>query len=175
MARLGTAYFARALAYLPDEVLYGPSQSPGWTRAEVAVDVAYHARALCRQLEAVAAEMRPPPMYDGLDPQLEEIVLGGTLPARAIRHLSEHAAIHLDVVWRDLPGPSWRVEAPDETGRSRPLFRTADERAAVVWLAAVDLGAPRISVPRNVQEFLSISAPRRNLTAAENSRTRKDP
>jgi maleylpyruvate isomerase len=174
LARLGTAYFARALASVTDEELYRPARSQGWTRAEVAVDVAYHARALCRQLEAVAADMPPPPMYDGLDLQFEEIALGGSLPARAIRHLSEHAAIHLDVVWRDLPNPSWRSETSDELGRPRPLSRTADERASVVWLGAIDLGAARIGrLPRHVHSLLT-GEPRRNLTAAQNARTRKD-
>jgi maleylpyruvate isomerase len=140
----------------------------------VAVDVAYHARALCRQLEAAADDVEPPTMYDGLDVQLDEIVLGGSLPSRAIRHLSEHAAIHLDVVWRDLPGICWSKEAYDESGRCRPLSLTAEERAAVVWLGALDLGAARTSqLPRHMQDLLS-HEPRRNLTAAQNVRTRKD-
>jgi len=166
-ARLGTAYFARKLNELNDAQLKEPSGVPGWTRAEIVADVGYHARALCRQIEAVAAHLAPLPMFESRAEQLSDVRLGGTLPPRALRHLVEHAAIHLDVVWRDLPGSDWSVSAPDAIGRPRALASTALERAAVLWLAAIDLenGGRHQDLPQDLRLTLGETDRRRNLTA----------
>lgn len=136
-ARLGTAFFARKLNELPDGGLYGPSLLPGLARAHLICEVAYQARAICRQAEAITGGDPAPPMYDDRHAAIE---LGATLPPRALRHLFDHAAVHLNVVWRDLPGPGWDAVAPDDTGVLRPLRATASERARLLWQRAYHLG-----------------------------------
>lgn len=140
LARSGTAFFARHLNGLSDEALYRPAAVTGLTRAHVVCAVAYQARALARQAEAATAGVPIPPMYDGAEARAEALTLGATLPARALRHLFDHAAIHLDVVWRDMPGPGWDLRGTDEEGRMRPLRDGATERARTIWQAALDLG-----------------------------------
>ncbi|MCW5721072.1 MAG: maleylpyruvate isomerase N-terminal domain-containing protein [Devosia sp.] len=140
LARSGTAYFARKLNELSNEELYEPSAIEGWTRAHVICDIAYQARGISRQLEAVTAGQPAPVMHDSAEALAAEIDLGATLPPRAIRHLFDHAAIHLNVVWRDLPGPGWAVLAPGEDGRQRALSATPLERARHLWQRSLDLG-----------------------------------
>ncbi|MDT3382351.1 maleylpyruvate isomerase N-terminal domain-containing protein [Labrys neptuniae] len=139
LARLGTAYFARKLGELGDAALYAPSRVSGWTRAHVICDVAYQARAISRQVEAATAGEPVPPFYDGEAGRIGDIELGATLPARALRHLFDHAAVHLNVVWRDLPGSGWDVSAADAGGALRPLRATAMERARRLWRGALEL------------------------------------
>ncbi len=145
LARLGTAFFARKLNQLSDAGLYQPAQVAGqtcshWTRAHVVCDVAYRARAISRQVEAVTNGQPVSAMYDSAAARIDAIELGATLPSRALRHLFDHAATHLNVVWRDLPGPGWDVMAPDESGCPRPLRATATERARLLWQGALHLG-----------------------------------
>jgi maleylpyruvate isomerase len=139
-ARLATAYFARKLNDLSDAALYEPSRHTGWTRAHVICDAAYHARALSRQIEAASAGAAIPAMYDSLDARLAERELGATLPPHAIRHLFDHAAIHLNVVWRDLSASGWDQLAADEHAKMRPLRQTPRERSAWLWQGAFTLG-----------------------------------
>lgn len=139
LARLGTAYFARKLSELGDAALYAPSRVPGWTRAHVICDVAYQARAISRQMEAATAGEAVPPLYDDEAGRIEDIELGATLPARALRHLFDHAAVHLNVVWRDLPGAAWEALVADVEGHARPLRGTAMERARRLWHGALEL------------------------------------
>ena len=140
LARSGTAYFARKLNELSDAALYAPSAVPGWTRAHVICAVAYQARALARQAEAATAGAPIPPMQEGDWAALEDLDLGATLPPRGLRHLFEHSAVHLDVVWRDLPGPAWDLPAPDAAGQPRPIRDAAMTRARALWRGALDLG-----------------------------------
>lgn len=140
LARSGTAYFARKLNELSDAALYQPSAIAGQSRAHVICAVSYRARALARQLEAATSGQAIPPMVDPAWAELEDLDLGATLPPRALRHLFDHSAIHLDVVWRDLPGPAWDLEASDVAGRMRPLRATAIERAHALWHGALHLG-----------------------------------
>jgi maleylpyruvate isomerase len=160
--------FLRRLNELTDAQLLEPAHSVPWNRAHVVADIAYHARALCGQIEAVAAGSPTPPTYESPDERKDAVMLGGTLPPRALRHLFEHAAIHLDVVWRDLPGPLWATEAPDEQGNSRSLSRTAFDRAVVLWLGAIELGnGSRWSdLPQNLREAVDNGYLRRNVTAS---------
>lgn len=161
VARLGTAYFARKLNELSDAALFEQAIGEGWTRAEVVANVSYHARALCRQIEAVAAGVDPPAMYDDDATKAEDIAMGATLPARALRHLFEHSAIHLDVVWRDLPSAEWDARAPNAAGEPRPMRQTARERAELIWLSALDLsnGARQQDLPVGLQPLLAVRSP----------------
>lgn len=149
LARSGTAYFSRKLNALTDAALYEPSTVSGWTRAHVICDVAYQARALARQAEAATEGGTIPAMYDGRAGRIAEIRLGATLPAHALRHLFDHAAVHLNVVWRDMPGAAWDTLAPDAMEAPRPLRATAIERARRLWRGALELnnGARRRDLP----------------------------
>ncbi|MFD2794891.1 maleylpyruvate isomerase family mycothiol-dependent enzyme [Promicromonospora vindobonensis] len=137
-ARLGSAYFARVLNDLPDAALYEPSALPGWTRAHVVAHVGYNARALVR-LVGWARTGETTPMYASAKQRDAEIERGSTLPARALRHLAAHAAIHLDVEWRDLPGAAWTEPVVTAQGRAVPVSETAWMRTREVWVHAVDL------------------------------------
>ncbi len=136
LARLGTAFFARKLNELTDDALYQPSVVAGWSRAQVVCDVAYHARAISRQVEAATAGLTVPSFGD-LTPEVD---LGATLPPRALRHLFDHAAIHLNVVWRDLHAAGWQAVGAGETGVLRPLSATPREQAQRLWIRAIHLG-----------------------------------
>ncbi len=135
LARRGTAYFARLLNALADADLHLPSRRPGQSRAHLIAEIALEARAISRQVEAVTAGQAPPPLWPDATARAAEIDLAATLPARALRHLFDHAAIHLDVVWRDLPGQGWACDTP-----AGPLRATPRTRAAQLWLGALDLG-----------------------------------
>lgn len=137
-ARLGTAYFARLLNDLPDSELAMPSLVKGWSRRHVVAQVGYQARALTRLTEW-AAGGKPNAMYASQAAWKAEVEDGATLPSRALRGLFRHAAVHLDVEWRDLAGADWdaRLTLPD--GRTITARDTAWMRARQVWLRAVDL------------------------------------
>lgn len=152
LARRGTAYFARKLGELPDAELAEPSLCAGRSRAEVIAAVGYHARALAEVLANLrnGAEHPPCPPEKALR---AEIALGATLPARALRSLVHHAAIHLDVEWRDLSNANWdkRVAL---SGQETILARATPRlRARVVWQAALDLGndGRPVDVPEEVR------------------------
>jgi maleylpyruvate isomerase len=138
-ARTGTAYFARLLNDLGELDLDGPSLVPGWTRRHVVALVGYQARALTRLTEWAASGVRNP-MFASPAQRMEEIEDGATLPDRALRGLFRHAAVHLDVEWRDLTAEAWdaAIELPDGaaiTARDTPWIRARE-----IWLRAVDLG-----------------------------------
>lgn len=137
-ARRGQAYFSRQLEQLSDGDLAGPSLLPGWSRAHVAAHVGLNARALTR-LTGWARTGVPAAMYDSPQQRGTEIDFSATLPARAIRHLSDHAAVHLTVEWRDLEPEQWSAEVVTATGRTVPVSETIWMRTREVWLHAVDL------------------------------------
>ncbi len=139
LMRRGTAYFARKVNELRDAALYEPSRIVGWSRAHLICAVAYQARAFARQAEAATAGTPIPVHRTPEWAVYEDIELGATLPARALRYLVDHSAVHLDVVWRDLPGPSWDVQVPGPDGVSRPIRACVDERSRMLWLSAFDL------------------------------------
>lgn len=139
-ARLGTAYFARLLNGLADADLRSASAVPGWSRAHVVARLGYQARALTRLTEW-AATGRPQPMYASDGARRFEIEDGATLPAAALRHLFRHAAVHLDVEWRDLPSPAWDADLALPGGAAAGARDTAWIRARALWLGAVDLDA----------------------------------
>ncbi|TNF19787.1 MAG: maleylpyruvate isomerase family mycothiol-dependent enzyme [Rhodobacteraceae bacterium] len=139
LARRGTAYFARKLRELSDDDLSAPSLRDGWSRRHLVAHAGYHARAMARLVEAVRTRA-PQPAYPADKDRRDEIELGATLPARALRSLVYHATVHLDVEWRDLTDEGWdrALTLPDGTGiTARDLPRL---RAREVWHCAVDLG-----------------------------------
>jgi len=137
-ARHGTAYFARALAKLSDTELRNPSRLTGWTNAHIAAHVGYNARALCRLLEwAETGDENP--MYSSPEQRREEIDLGASLRPDALRNLVHHAAIHLDVSWRDLSPDAWSRTVRTAQGRVVPASETVWMRSREVWVHAVDL------------------------------------
>lgn len=142
MARRGTAYFARLLNGLSDDALVDNA------RARVVACVGYHARGLAR-LMTWARTGEETPEHASPAAKSAEIVAGTSLPARALRGLFDHAAIHLDVAWRDLPGPAWdaklqRLDGTPITARDTPMLR-----ARMIWHAALalDAGGRRADLP----------------------------
>ncbi len=140
LARRGTAYFARLLNGLSDDALSNSSARPGWTRAHVVAHVGYHARRFAQLIEGarIRGKVIAP---DSTTSDSDLVTLGASLPARALRGLFDHSAIHLDVEWRDLPGTAWDapISLPDGckiTARDTPLIR-----ARTLWQSALDLDA----------------------------------
>ena len=137
-ARTGTAYFARVLNHLTREELDGASLVPGWMRRHVIAEIGYQARALTRLTEWAASGVATPMFADPAQ-RLEEIADGATLPDRALRGLFHHAAVHLDVEWRDLTASQWDAMVAGPDGEAICVRETAWLRARCVWLRAVDL------------------------------------
>jgi maleylpyruvate isomerase len=138
-ARRGQAYYSRKLNELSDVDLDEPSLLAGWTRRHVAAHVGLNARALTRLTEWAATGIETP-MYDSPTQRTEEIEFASTLPPQALRNLSDHAAIHLNVEWRDLPEQAWSNEIRTAQGRIVPVSETVWMRTREVWIHAVDLG-----------------------------------
>lgn len=138
LARRGQAYFSRALNELRDDELDAPSLVPGWTRRHVVAHVGLNARALTRLTQWAATGVETP-MYPSRAERDAEIEYGATLPARALRSLSAHAAVHLDVEWRDLPPDAWHARVRTVMGRKVPASATVWMRTREVWVHAVDL------------------------------------
>ena len=139
LARRGAAYFARKLNELHDHELYAPSLVAGWNRAHIVAHAGYHARALARLVEWARTGVEQA-MYPSAEARDAEIDLGATLPAGALRNLAHHAAIHLDVEWRDLPDAGWDAGLRTFDGRDITARDTPVIRAAEIWKAGVELG-----------------------------------
>ena len=138
LARRGQAFFSRALNELRGDELDAPSLVPGWTRRHVAAHVGLNARALTHLTEWAATGVETP-MYASPEQRDEEIAFAATLPARALRNLSAHAAVHLDVEWRDLEPAAWDAPVRTALGRVVPARETVWMRTREVWVHAVDL------------------------------------
>lgn len=138
LARRGTAYFARKLNELSDTELDEPSLLPGWSRRHVIAHVGYNARALTHLTEWARTDI-PTPMYSSNDARDRQLARGVSLPARALRHLFEHAAVHLNVEWRDLTDEQWDHVVTTAQRRSVRVRETAWMRSREVWVHAVDL------------------------------------
>lgn len=154
-ARRGTAFWHRAVQALDDGELDAPSLLQGWTRRHLIAHVGYNARAIGR-LVLWANTDEEHPMYASPQERAREIDLGATLPARALRHLNHHAAVSLDVEWRDTPEELWSYRVKTAQGRLVPLRETVWMRTREVWLHAVDLdnGARVSDIPEHVLERL---------------------
>ncbi|MFG1300613.1 maleylpyruvate isomerase family mycothiol-dependent enzyme [Xanthobacter sp. V3C-3] len=168
LARRGTAYFARVLNGLPDEAFAAPSRLPGWTRARVIAHVGYGARALARVVESVrtGADL---PMYESEAARAAELDLGASLPPRALRNLFRHAAVHLDVEWRDLSDAGWDGAGRGRNGAPLAVRATPWLRAREVWLHAVDLdggGSVRDFPPELLDRLLAELAAEAGLPLA---------
>jgi maleylpyruvate isomerase len=155
LMRRGQAYWARALSELPDDSFDEPSRVPGWSRRHVVAHVGFHARAVARLVEWARTGI-PNPMYGSDVQRAEEISFGATLPVEALRHLAAHAAVHLDVEWRDLPERAWATEVRLDDGRLVPVSETVWVRTREVWLRAVDLrvGASVRDFPAALHDLL---------------------
>lgn len=136
--RLGTAYFRRALLKVRDEDFTAPSLLPAWRRNQLIAHVGYNARAIARLVSWAATGVEIP-MYASPEARGEEIDRGATLRPDALRSLCEHAAIDLDVRWRDLPDDRWCATVVTAQGREVPAAETLWMRSREVWLHAVDL------------------------------------
>lgn len=154
LARRATAYFARKLNELSDADLYSPSQREGWSRAHVVSAVAYDARRLALRLELLW------PDTCGLSPEilddLPALALAATLPPRALRHLFEHSTKHLDVVWRDLPGPGWADTLELDNRGEASIRELPFRRAVTLWRHSLLLadGIPEKDVPEAIRPVL---------------------
>ena len=155
-ARMGTAYFARALGDLTDEQLTEPSLLPGWTRAALIAHVGYNARALTRLCEWARTGVETP-MYASAAQRGAEIERGATLPPRALRHLFAHSEVHLNVEWRDLTDEQWDAQVRTAQGRTVPVRETAWMRTREVWIHAIDLdnGASFLDFPPELVDRLA--------------------
>lgn len=154
-ARRGTAFFARKLNELSDDELDGDSLLPGWTRRHVAAHIGYNARAIARLIEWAATGVEKP-MYSSPTARTQEIDFGATLSPIALRNLTDHAAVHLSVEWRDLPDASWNNQVQTAQGRIVPASETVWMRTREVWLHAVDLnnGANVSDIPAPILQRL---------------------
>jgi len=138
LARRGQAYFSRKLNELRDDEFDATSLLPGWTRRHLVAHVGYNARANARLVEWAATGIETP-MYSSPTQREEEIEFGATLPIEALRNLSAHAAVHLNVEWRDLSEEAWSHEVRTAQGRLVPVRETVWMRTREVWIHAVDL------------------------------------
>ncbi|MGD8166385.1 maleylpyruvate isomerase family mycothiol-dependent enzyme [Herbiconiux sp. P16] len=139
LARRGQAYYSRKLNELSDADFDGPSLLTGWDRRHLIAHVGLNARALTRLVEWARTGIETP-MYASPAQRNEEIEFSATLPTQALRNLSDHAAIHLTVEWRDLPAEAWSNQVRTGQGRVVPVSETVWMRTREVWIHAVDLG-----------------------------------
>jgi len=138
LARRGQAYFSRKLNELRNEEFDEPSLLPGWSRAHLAAHVGLNARALTHLTEWAATGIETP-MYSTPTGRDDDIEFAATLPIQAIRYLSVHAAVHLNVEWRDLTEEQWSHDIRTAQGRLMPVSETVWMRTREVWIHAVDL------------------------------------
>src|SRR3954452_18385025 len=78
-------------------------------------------------------------MYDSPTARAVEIEFGATLNPTALRNLHLHAAVTLNVEWRDLPADRWDETVRTAQGRRVPVSETVWMRTREVWLHAIDL------------------------------------
>ena len=135
-ARRGMAYFARHLNALPDEGLAMPSRVPGWRCAHLVAHVSLQARAQALALAALRGQVS-----DEDEDWSNDIDLAATLPTRALRHLFEHAHVHVNVEWRDLTSAQWAETVVLSDGLTVRASDLPMLQASLLWWGAVALGA----------------------------------
>ncbi|GHF27468.1 maleylpyruvate isomerase N-terminal domain-containing protein [Pseudolysinimonas yzui] len=128
LARRGQAYWARRLAALPDAGFSAPSLIPGVSRRLLIAHVGIQARAAAMRVHSARTGAAPDPAE--LGDQFLDVRFASTLPVEALRHLCAHAAVHLNVEWRDSPPDVW------ERVRDTVWSRTKE-----VWVRALQLGS----------------------------------
>src|SRR5664279_1891598 len=124
---------------LTDDEYDAPSLLPGWSRRFVIAHVGYNARAIARLVEWARTGVETP-MYESVEQRDTEITYGAALNPVALRNLHHHAAVALNVEWRDLPADAWANRVRTIQGREVPVTETVWMRTREVWLHAVDLG-----------------------------------
>lgn len=139
-ARLAQAYFSRRLNELSDDELYEAALAPGLSRAHIVARVGYQARALARLVEWAETGIEQS-MHESDAARRAEIEFGATLSDRALRHLSDHAAVQLDVCWRDLPADRWTRPVRLLDGRSVAVAETLWLRTHELWTSSLALGS----------------------------------
>lgn len=155
LARLATAYFARKLNEISDAGLSAASAVAGWSRGHVVAYIGLHAREMALQFEALrlghsevhsSPEQHLPSPLQSPVQWAEATSFTQTLPPHALRYLFHHAAVHLNVEWRDLAEGKWASSLPR---RHAPADTQPLERTAVLWLGALALqnGARLSDVP----------------------------
>ena len=161
LMRSGQAYWARRLNELPDDAFDGRSSLPGWTRRHLIAHVGFNARAVARLVEWARTGAENP-MYTSDTQRAEEIAFGATLPTEALRNLCAHAAVHLNVEWRDLPEAAWSYPVRTAQGRTVPASETVWMRTREVWIHAVDLrnGGSVGDFPPELHDLLLEDLPR---------------
>ncbi|WP_110590036.1 maleylpyruvate isomerase N-terminal domain-containing protein [Microbacterium suaedae] len=160
LARRGQAFFSRVLGDLPDARLSGPSRVSGWTRAHVVAHVGLDAREIARVIEALRTSDEDP-LLASPGERREEIDFAATLPVEALRNLAAHAAVHLNVEWRDLPEERWNRPIRVAKGAVVTARETVRRRAREVWGRALDLdgGAREADVPPEIRDHLPLPSP----------------
>jgi maleylpyruvate isomerase len=138
-ARRGTAYFARLLNNLSDEDLDAPSALAGVSRRYLVAHIGYQARRLS-EIVAWARTGQTGAFPQAAEVGGEDMALGLTLPARALRYLFEHSEVHLNVEWRDLSDVGWDAMVIDATSRRVAIRETPTIRARALGSSAVSLG-----------------------------------
>jgi maleylpyruvate isomerase len=149
-ARRGTAYFLRLLNDLSDQALDASSRIPGLSRRRLIAHAGYHAR-LLGEMIAWGRAGRTEPFPRAATVTAEELDFGEIQPPHALRYLFEHAAVHLNVEWRDMTDEDWDRVVEVGGGRSIALSETALERAHLLWAGAfaLDAGGRSADLPRD--------------------------
>lgn len=149
LARRGAAYFARRLNAQSDADLQRASARPGWSRQRVAADVALQARAIAQAIATVQGAQGE----EHAETDRAALDLAQTLPPRALRHLAAHAAIHLDVAWRDMDDADWEAALPLQP--PTPARATPRLQAIALWRGALALGGRLRDVPEDLRDTVA--------------------
>jgi hypothetical protein len=125
LAFRGTSYFLRAVSVLTDDEFDEPAAPDSiMSRRELMATVAYDARGVARLAEQIRTGVSPARTFDSETERTDTISFGAALPARALRHLLEHSAVHLRVEWRDLKDAQWGASGFDHLGAPLPVAET---------------------------------------------------
>ncbi|WP_298496193.1 hypothetical protein [uncultured Maritimibacter sp.] len=136
--RRRTSAFARVLNDTPDDGLRLPGDAPEASGAFQVAKIALEAR----QMSLFCAALREGAVPPTLDPKSEDLRNALTLPPRALRHLFDHTAVHLNVEWRDLGAANWDSLVECDPGgplavQSLPDLRDRSLEAALNAMQAV--------------------------------------
>ena len=157
LAYRGTANFLRCLSLLRGvDYEVGAEYQNGRSRRETISWIGYSARTYARLAESVRTDTPLPQLGDERERFDAEVRLGSTLPARALRHLVEHSAVHLRVEWRDLSESDWTKPIANGVGPAVTPATTVKLRAGEVWLAALDLhnGVRESDIPLRARQLV---------------------
>ena len=167
IARRGLAYFSRKVNELKFSEWDEPSLLPGWSRRALIAHVGLNARANRRLVEWAETGIETP-MYDNPTQREDEIDFYATLNTQAILNLHWHAAVDLDVAWRDLPNEKWNHEIRTAQGRLVPVSETLWMRIREVWIHAVDIDNggdvndfPKLVIDRLLPDIIAVWRRRR--------------